>query len=376
VPSPLSLPEDVEEDAAAIVGADGVVRVRTVLEAAELFRVLTATGGPRGTIRSLDLEGVPIGDAGAALIAAQLKRRDGSPLPSPAPLADLVSLRLVQCGVGMRGVQELAGALKDHPSITSLDLSHSRVGLLGSRALCDALKSTSRLQELRLVDTALVGADMAVIAMGIAASASLRTVDLSDNFYIFDAGIEELAAQLRGKSAPALQALAVANCSVSCEGALALSDLASRLVALDLSRNVIGDAGARSVVDAVKRPNSRLAELDISENKLGAESVLAILQAAVARAKVGGGGSSMTAVNVGGHAVRDVACLVAAEAAKHLTRIGLARIGFTNEGTRLFAQALAGCTLATEVDLSENDQIGGAEKEFLVSAVPSMAFRF
>lgn len=121
------------------------VQVRALYDRYGDVRVVLSTGGrmPRTimamgdllakntTLASLDLSCCGIGDGGLVGLAQGLQKNSGLRHLSLGQNGDLTS----------RGFSALAGALKTHPSITSLDLRGMRIDRVSSQALAQGLQT-------------------------------------------------------------------------------------------------------------------------------------------------------------------------------------------------------------------------------------------
>ena len=153
-------------------------------------------------------------------------------------------------GIDDVGLQRMAKALHNKPSIKTLLLFNFKVSDVGTNALAEAINSTNILKlELSLTKIGNVGTE--ALAQAIRSNTSLKTLFLSSND-IGDVGAIALAQALHSNSS---------------------------LEVLDLSCNCIGVSGAKAFAEAFHH-NSTLTHLDLSWNEdIGEEGVHHLLQA-------------------------------------------------------------------------------------------------
>eukprot|EP00928_Gymnodinium_smaydae_P045859 TRINITY_DN30521_c0_g1_i1.p1 TRINITY_DN30521_c0_g1~~TRINITY_DN30521_c0_g1_i1.p1 ORF type:complete len:407 (-),score=124.92 TRINITY_DN30521_c0_g1_i1:97-1317(-) len=165
--------------------------------------------------------------------------------------ATLRKLGLPRNGIGFLGCQSLADALRSNSSCTSLDLDENAVGSEGFFALLKGVAVQGRVTELNLRANRVVGRDIdAQVADVLAANTCLLALDLRRNA-LRDAGAELIA-----------QALA-SNVT---------------LARLYLSSNEIRAAGAEALAAALEQ-NSALEELYLDVNEIGDEPCVRLARA-------------------------------------------------------------------------------------------------
>ncbi len=192
----------------------------------------------------------------------------------------LTALTLARASDGPR----VACALGEEPwpeALGEVALKPARLGFLGAQALAGA-SGFARLNSLVLDDPRCGVAGARLILDTSERPLSLRALSLigAAGFTLGDAGARALA-----ELAPdSLRELAFCRHEVSDVGArvLAMSAQAGRLERLDLSDNLIGDAGARALSGAL---HSGL-RLDLSGNRVGAPGAYALRSALGAGASV------------------------------------------------------------------------------------------
>ncbi len=206
---------------------------------------ITATGvvslAAAGRLRSLNLSGNPLGEAGAFAVAKAL-----------AGWPRLAELRLSQADLAPVGVVALVQALRAAPPwLEILKLDGNDVGRGGGMELA-ALLATGcqpRLQGLSLHRCALDGAAPDLLR-ALAATPHMMCLSLWDN-EIDDVGADALAAVLRAGALP-------------------------RLGEIDLSMNRLSDAAAARLVDALLARGAVPCLLHLSGNPLSAAAQAAL----------------------------------------------------------------------------------------------------
>lgn len=103
------------------------------------------------TVLSVLFPNTFLGDAGAALLASAMRGN-----------SSITNLNLEECGIGDAGVNDIAQALSSNKkaALVSLNLSHNKIGVLGSQSLATFLESNRTLTKLDL-GYSQVGADSA-----------------------------------------------------------------------------------------------------------------------------------------------------------------------------------------------------------------------
>jgi Ran GTPase-activating protein (RanGAP) involved in mRNA processing and transport len=196
------------------------------------------------------------------------------------PETSITALDLSFCGIGHLGLVALSDGLAQNPSVTLLDITGNRIGLVikkqqtvdmgkeGPAAFGEALAKNSVLKELRLASNELgEGSHFGFnyLAKGLSQNRSVVTIDLQEN-------------QLGFKGTQALSDALLENPVVT---------------RLNLANNEIGEIGAVSLCHVLKddneifrrrgfpvdknlKCNETLTELNLFHNNLGAGSVTAL----------------------------------------------------------------------------------------------------
>ena len=305
-----------ERPAPQLTGCSQVIVSGAALTAAEalsLARGIASDGAACNStiacVRTLDeisLDGVPVGDAGATVLASALGRVfEGE----PPPLA--VSVALGAAGIGGIGAIALAAAIRRPTStVTTLTLEwnealgaegaiaignallHNRalrvLGLertaiddMGATAIGSALRDAIALplEELRLEGNAIGHDGAASLAAALEGNTRLRTLNLALNPLGGSAGAAALARGLRRNAA--LTSLDLSGCGIGDAGAVALATALrsnTALVTLNLQSNGIGATGARALASML-RINPALRHLNLKLNAIGAHAAGALLDA-------------------------------------------------------------------------------------------------
>ena len=220
---------------------------------------LKATGSALSALRLEWNE--QIGDAGAGAIGHALEAN-----------RVLGVLGLERCGVGDSGAIALATALQKGAAVRELRLEGNAIGALGTQALSAALIAGARLDHLGLALNP-VGAEGAVLlAEALHRDVALHTLDLS-NCAIGDEGAVALGHSLRGNTM--LRKLILLGNGIGPRGVAALADalrIKPALNTLNLRLNHLGETAAAELLSAVKHAKSiaaggeSLTSLDLEYN--------------------------------------------------------------------------------------------------------------
>jgi hypothetical protein len=204
-----------------------------------------AIGAAGTTIVSLSLEWNSIGDVGAAALGRALR---GS--------QRLHTLGLERCGIGDEGAAALASALAA-PHETVIGITGVTVAL-----------ASAHLRELRLEGNQIGVAGAAAFGAALATNVRLERLTLALNA-IGAQGAAHLATALRTNRA--LVALDLADCDIGDDGAVALATALrsnTHLRELNLQSNGIGLRGATALADAIRINPSALRSLTLRLNRL------------------------------------------------------------------------------------------------------------
>nr|XP_012634790.2 NACHT, LRR and PYD domains-containing protein 1 isoform X5 [Microcebus murinus] len=156
-------------------------------------------------------------------------------------------------------VLEVSGSLKE------LNLSGNSVSRLAVRSLCETLSHPRcHLETLWLASCGLTAEDCKDLAFGLSASQTLTELDLSFNV-LRDAGAKHLCQGLRQLSCK-LQRLWLVSCGLTsscCQDLASVLSTSPSLMELDLQENDPGDLGVRLLCERVWHPACRLRLLGV-----------------------------------------------------------------------------------------------------------------
>ena len=308
------------------------------------------------------------GDVGKKLFAAASRRvarhADADPPPPSTPGAamhgylsalDNGKLLALPAVLKQRGNQELS-------------LGGAGLGDNYGKALTAALTHMPHLVVVNISDNRLKDKSMSTIVQAVATLPSVVTLNLSSNRCGQATASAVIAALSHRAAAPALQTLALANCSVTDALCAPMAHSLHRnttLLSLDLSGNSIGRSELQNIVNpelvtggeaiaTMLQSNTTLATLLLHDNLIRADSALAMAKAL--SANVG-----LTALELGSNGFGDVATQAIGAALANnnrITSLGLSRNAIGPRGAMVLACALGGgfggkCALVT-LDLSAN----------------------
>jgi len=261
------------EGAAAIATA---LRTNTTLRSLDLVSSEVGTFGAMALghslkhnqyLTALDLDSNAIGPCGVQALPAALSQNQS-----------LLTLRLNRNGLGPTGAEHVAELLRVNGSVTALHVCGNSFKEGGASALAAALPLNCALTALHLADNDIADDGAAALAHGISASAALGTLALARN-KIGPGGATALASALREGG---LRELLDLNYNrVGHDGAAAiaagLSARTSRLGALQLRSNGLGDEGVEALCLAVEK--GRVLKLDLNNNGVKEEGARRLVAA-------------------------------------------------------------------------------------------------
>ncbi|KAM5316827.1 ribonuclease inhibitor isoform 2-T2 [Glossophaga mutica] len=163
------------------------------------------------------------------------------------------AIRLVDCGITEGRCRDVSAALRDNAALTELSLCSNELGDVGTHLLLQGLQSpTCKVQKLSLQSCCLTEASGRTLASMLRAAPSLRELDLSYNS-LGDAGLQLLCEGLLDPQCH-IESLELQYCSLSaasCEPLAAALRARRELRELVLNNNDFGEAGARTLCQAL-----------------------------------------------------------------------------------------------------------------------------
>ena len=217
------------------------------------------------------------------------------------------SLDLEGNNIGDAGASQILRLLLENCFISEVSLSENNIGSRGAEIFSNILKQTRSLMKVNLSGNRFSDKDSAILAEGISANDTVKTLNLSHNEFMLNAGqdlgmaisenhtITELDLSwnhLRMKGAIAIANAMAKNSSIEVltlrfngfadDGAAAMGEALienNTLKILDLSHNRISDKGAVALSKGLSK-NITLESLDIGYNPITREGAFALLTAA------------------------------------------------------------------------------------------------
>lgn len=246
---------------------------------------------PRSEIAYLQLNDNDIGKAGARALVDAIKQTpslrslnlDGSPIEDDGGKAvaeliescpHLIQLSVARCELKTDAIIAISTALQSAPNLRHLDISEPRLFSRNEETtyhIAKALRSNKSLQSLALrKHPQLTDSGVASICDYLLDNDTLQELDLSANRIGPPSGTT-IAATLEAGSS--LRVLLLSNCRIGDEGAVAIGRVlaagATRLEVLDVRSNDIGDVGIAALAEALSSPNCPLRELKVWGNDKG-----------------------------------------------------------------------------------------------------------
>ena len=312
---------------------------------------------PSSKLTSLYLYNTNITDRGLVALAPRLSRCNlrslglgllNISIPGVRNLVEalqsLTSLSLQDCHISDIGAQALAEGLINNNSLTTLDLTNSRLSCDGACALVESL-SHSSLTSLNLSNDYIYDIGAQALAESLPYS-SLTSLKLSDNG-ISDIGVQALAESLPHSS---LTSLNLACNSISDIGVQALAESLpnSSLTSLNLACNNISGIGASTLARSL--PSTKLKLLKLAGNKISCSGAQALGEGLV-------NNSSLITLNLRRNGILDDgACALAKGLQKNncLMLLDLCVNGISDDGAQAFAERLLNNTSLTTLNLCYN----------------------
>ena len=263
----------------------------------------------------------------------------------------LVGLKLCYCGITVKGVEVLSGALSVNEHLATLEINGNRFGDRGLASLCNSLKAAYHLETLSIVDCGITEKGVEVLADTLLAPVigSLEELKVGENA-ISDAGVACIAKALEQNNT--LKSLRVPECGITERGAECLADcLRSNkcLKSLNLCDNYIADAGIVAIAKSLKL-NSSVRSLNVAVcgiTEKGAESLADCFMV----------NQSLEILNLFQNQISDTGVALIANALPHnhtLNELCLSQCGLTDQCMGPLARAIEMNTSLTTFDLSWN----------------------
>jgi ankyrin repeat protein len=313
----------------------------------------------------LRIDQIPLGDAGAEVVAAALKGN-----------SKVIKIELMNSKIGPRGFTSLAEAVRGNQKIKELYISDNEISAEAAQALITALKTIPTLTELHITRckiasgseealASLVGSHPALttfvssksfsdskgslaIAGGLKQNTRLQTLKLSDNAATDESG-KALFSSLGFRHKISLLDFSINEMGIDSSKALSVFlTLTETLTSLDISTNQFKNEGATALSVGLKK-NKTLRTLVLRGNQIcaaGAES----LADAVA------GNISLTTLDLGDNSLGDDGAEAFARClpANKIKTLVLYNNGFGARGSNAIALALRCHPVLTSLNLGCN----------------------
>nr|XP_054112192.1 NACHT, LRR and PYD domains-containing protein 1 [Callithrix jacchus]XP_054112193.1 NACHT, LRR and PYD domains-containing protein 1 [Callithrix jacchus] len=170
--------------------------------------------------------------------------------------------------------QILFSVLKVTRSLKELDLSGNLLSLSAVQSLCETLKYPRCLLEtLRLAGCGLTAEGCKDLASGLRTNQTLTEVELSFNV-LTDAGAKHLCQGLRWPTCK-LQRLQLVSCGLTsgcCRALASVLSASPSLTDLDLQQNDLDDVGVQLLCKGLRRPTCKLTRLGLDQTTLSNET--------------------------------------------------------------------------------------------------------
>ena len=267
-------------------------------------------------------------------------------------------------GIDDVGLQHMAEALCNKPSIKALTLIDFKVSNVGAKALAGALNSNNILEELNLSGTEIGIVGTEVLAQAIGSNTTLKKLSIYDND-VGDDGAKALAELLNCNTS--LEELDLSWNKIGSVGTEALAQANGpnkTLKKLSLYGNDVGDAGAKALAE-VLNCNTVLEELDLSCNEIGDVGAEALAQTV-------GSNTALKNLDLYNNDVGDVGAIALAQALHSNSSLEVLNLQWNcigDSGAKAFAKALHHNSTITHLDLSDNRDIGKEGVHHLIQAL-------
>lgn len=259
-----------------------------------------------------------------------------------------LSLRYSQ--ISPQGAESISMLFNHHENLQEVRLVDSQI-LGGSlRLLCNGIKSSRSIQRLYLVNNEIQSNDADSIVQVLEGRCHLQELFLCEND-CGDDGIKTLAEGIRPNTS--LRLLDLRSNGITHDGALSLQGIlvcSQFLTSLSLSNNDLEDLGVVALARGLQQPGCVLQQLDLSENGIGASGAIAL--AGVLRVNRG-----LSKLNISGNAITDEgAARIAAALMRNSTLrwLSLRRNDLSNEAAFAFARRLSRMFGLKELIMTKN----------------------
>jgi Ran GTPase-activating protein (RanGAP) involved in mRNA processing and transport len=267
-------------------------------------------------------------------------------------------LSLRHCQICPQGAQAIAKLLKVHPRLQEVRLVDSQ--LIGDSLgpICQGLKMNRSIQRLYLVNNEIRADQAGHLADLLQGSSCLRELYLCEN-ELGDEGVKTLTDGVLGSTS--LHTLDLRSNDITPNSALSLQGMvvsSQFLVKLNLGSNELGNLGATALARGLQHPSCVLQKLDLSENGIDKAGTFAL--ASMLRTN-----RDLEELNLGFNAVGDegaTAISCSLERNSTLRSLSLRRNGISNVGAVAFANKLPKMNGLKELILVKNsiDHAGAA----------------
>ncbi|KAM8889797.1 NACHT, LRR and PYD domains-containing protein 3-like isoform 3-T3 [Synchiropus picturatus] len=285
---------------------------------------------------------------------------------------------LSRCGLSERSGSLLSSVLSSpSSSLTQLDLSENiYLEDAGVELLSAGLKSPHcHLETLRLSDCGLSERSGSLLSSVLSSpSSSLTQLDLSENWDLKDAGVELLSAGLKSPHCH-LETLRLSFCGLSERSGSLLSSVlsspSSSLTQLHLSQNIkLEDAGVELLSAGLKSPHCHLETLRLSFCGLSERS------GSLLSSVLSSPSSSLTQLDLSQNKLKDAGVELLSAGLKsphcHLETLRLSSCGLSERSGSLLSSVLSSPSSSlTQLDLSFNEDLKDAGVELLSAGLKS-----
>ena len=333
------------------------------------------------SVKTLKLSDNPLGDEGAKALAEMLGGNGAESSGTVNTTLEHVDLRL--CHIGPVGTQHLAPALRVNTSVKTLKLSDNPIGDEGAKALAEMLGGNGA-ESSGTVNTTLEHVDLSRcrigpvgaqhLAQALCVNTSVKTLKLSNNYYLGDEEAKALAEMLGGNGAESsgtvnttLEHVYLSWCCIGPVGAQHLAQalrVNTSVKTLYLSHNPLGDEGAKALTEMLGgngaessgTVNTTLEHVDLSDCSIGpvgaqhlAQALCVITSVKLSYNPLGDEGAKALAEMLGGNGAESSGTVNTT-----LEHVNLRSCSMGPVGVQHLAQALCVNTSVKTLNLSYN----------------------